>query len=132
MKKPCHLCGMQITKKENALIHEKLLYEDGLCYIVENPRKTSILNEMVIRTPKRIVFILKEHTKRPKDFGRLQRIFRQFLKKRFSAKENVSYLIRKTMRTYPDHFHMHAFFLPLKVTEIVGKRTLSAGGRKRN
>jgi len=101
MEQKCDLCD-----KANILSgKDLLLHEDSFCYIVDNgdtdgyARRISLtLNQhggMVTPSIERLaVYRLREYVTTTLHIP------------------SADFFIKKTMRTYPDHFHIHAYILP--------------------
>ncbi len=94
----CDLCNMATIKSGK----DTILYEDESCYIVDNGNTDGYT--------RRISLTIKPH------FAGTDMTFRiasynliQFLN---TIGIGDGYFIKKTMNTYPDHFHIHAYILP--------------------
>lgn len=100
MNNKCGLC----TRIPITTSKDKLLYEDQFCYIVENGNTDSYT--------KRITLVIVPHAIAS---PMIERIALCKLRKYVASTLHIShadFFIKKTMRTYPDHFHIHAYVLP--------------------
>lgn len=101
MDNECRICsGADIASGK-----DKLLFEDDFCQIVENGDTDGY--------SRRISLAIRRHIADPKAGveGKAVVVLRNYLTK-VEYLDGASFFIRKTMRTYPDHFHIHAYILP--------------------
>lgn len=105
----CDLCN-------KATVHsgkDKLLYEDEERYIVDNGNTGLKENGTCRKFNRRITLVIRAHqsgyhlSKYSREWLRLERYVEDVLRV-----DSEVYFIRKTMNTYPGHFHIHAYIYP--------------------
>lgn len=107
----CNLC----TRNNIESGKDKLLYEDSFCYIVENGNTCLLINDITMFARKRITLILKEHKGciSNKEQVLVNSTLTNFMSTEFKLNEEIDYFLKITMNTYQDHYHIHAYVLPL-------------------
>ncbi len=100
MDKSCDLCARQPINAGKDI----LLYEDRFYYIVENGNPDGYARRIsLVIVPHGIASPLTEQV--------AVRILREYITSKLHI-SNADYFIKKTMKTHPDHFHIHAYVLP--------------------
>lgn len=94
----CDLCNRSTIYSGK----DTLLYEDKYCYIVENGNTDGYT--------RRISLTINSHSP---GGDMTDRIAAHVLSMYMEIDLGIhDYIIRKTMKTYPNHFHLHAYVLP--------------------
>ncbi len=97
VNRKCDLCS-RCTDLTNG---DFLLYQDDFCYIVINGNTDGCA--------KRISLVTIAHIKGD---AYTEKRSRAILSEYVKSMGITEFFIRKTMRSYPDHFHIHAYVLP--------------------
>lgn len=116
MATSCDLCNqIPLKTKKDKLIYENLEY-----YIVENGNQHLRINGGLIFAKRRISLTLKEHKGKinKTQLRKLINILIRFLESQ-NLTHGIDFFILKTGTTYPDHFHIHAYVLPLSHENIL-------------
>lgn len=96
----CDLCNMVPVKTGK----DRLLHQSGLYYIVENGNNDGYAKRISLT---RIEHKVPNHNEECS----LVAVLRGYVMGYLHIRPD-SFFIKKTMRTYPDHFHIHAYVFP--------------------
>ncbi len=113
----CGLCLRQTIHSGK----DELLYEDDFCYIVNNGGTHLKDGDNKRFAKKRISLVLREHTSQPsdKECRRAESALRDFMTNHLKLVDEKEYFLRRTMNTYPDHYHLHAYIFPWSDTGAI-------------
>lgn len=105
----CPLCLMEPVKTGRTM----LLLKDDFCFIDMNDKTALVIDGCPIFAKTRLSLCLLEHTSIPEEetVRRAKERLVDFLTGQLQLTPDV-FIIRITMLTYPQHFHIHAYLLP--------------------
>ena len=123
----CGLCSLSEVKSGK----DQLLYIDSYCYIIKNGNTHLIKSDGIRFARMRLSFTLRRHSS---DISQdeeeyVRTIFSSFITECMHAHEGRDFIFAITMGTYPQHWHIHAYFPPWRkkpmaemVTDILPKK----------
>lgn len=113
----CPICLMEPVKTGRTM----LLLKDDFCFIDMNDKAVLVINDYPVFTKTRLTLCILQHTSIPEDeiIRRAKDRFLDFLTHQLQLNADA-FIIRITMLTYPQHFHVPpTFFLSRMNMELL-------------